>query len=67
MAGLRGNGNFISPFSTSACKDFSTIGSGHSLTETVFISPFSFGWLKGSFHILISINFRPGKYTTTFF
>ena len=40
---------FLSAFSSASCQHFSTVYSSHSLSKTVFVSSFSFRWLKCSF------------------
>ena len=46
--------NFLSSFSPSTSKYFSSIYRSHSFSETVFVSSLSFWWLKRSFwHCLI--------------
>lgn len=43
-------GQSFSAFCSSLGKNGSTAGSGHSFSETVFVSFFSVGWLKCTFH-----------------
>ncbi len=51
------NCQFVTAFSPSARQDFSSIRRGHSVHKPVFISSFSFRWLKGSFaHCFVSLN-----------
>ena len=51
------NSQFMSSFSSSSSKNFSSIRSLHSVHESVLISSFSFRWLKRSFaHCFVSLN-----------
>ena len=53
---FRRNSQFVSSFSSSSSKDFSSIGRSHSVHKTVLISSFSFRWLKRSFaHCFVSL------------
>ena len=42
---------FFTTFCTTRFDYFATVSGRHSLTESVFIYPFSIGWLKSSFHL----------------
>ncbi len=51
------NSQFMSSFSSSTRKNFSSIRRLHSVHKSVFISSFSFRWLKRSFaHCFVSLN-----------
>lgn len=51
------NSQFMSSFSSSSCKNFSSIRRSHSVHKSVLISSFSFRWLKRSFaHCFVSLN-----------
>jgi hypothetical protein len=50
------NSQFMSSFSSSSSKNFSSIRRSHSVHKSVLISSFSFRWLKRSFaHCLVSL------------
>lgn len=76
------NSQFMSSFSSSSSKNFSSIRRSHSVHKSVLISSFSFRWLKCSFaHCFVSLNLSylssfdlnncysetECKYTKTFF
>lgn len=50
------NSQFMSSFSSSTRKNFSSISRSHSVHKSVLISSFSFRWLKRSFaHCFVSL------------
>jgi hypothetical protein len=50
------NSQFMSSFCSSTRKNFSSISRSHSVHKSVFISSFSFRWLKRSFaHCFVSL------------
>ena len=56
MSWFTRNSQFMSSFSSSASKHFSTIWRGHPIHKTVLISSFSFRWLKRSLtHYFVSL------------
>ena len=53
---LARNSQFMSSFSSSTRKNFSSISRSHSVHKSVLISSFSFRWLKRSFaHCFVSL------------
>nr|DAL01375.1 MAG TPA: hypothetical protein [Caudoviricetes sp.] len=50
MSWFRGNSKFFSSFSSTTCQYFTSVRRSHTFSEAVFISSFSLGRLKCSFH-----------------